>query len=99
MILAKDRPASTSPQIGPSPWRGCGPLSGNRSDTIVPLMPRTVRGIPRSGGTLSGTLTVTVVNGIATFSDLSVDLAGDGYTLHVTSGSLIAADSPTFSVT
>jgi hypothetical protein len=35
-----------------------------------------------SGGTLRGTLTVNVSGGIATFSDLSIDLAGVGYTLH-----------------
>src|SRR5262249_58514377 len=34
-----------------------------------------------SGGTLSGTLTVTVTGGIPTFRDLSIDRAGDGDTL------------------
>jgi hypothetical protein len=34
-----------------------------------------------SGGTLSGTSTVAAVNGIATFNDLSIDRAGNGYTL------------------
>ncbi len=33
------------------------------------------------GGTLAGTTTVTPVNGVATFSDLSIDKAGNGYTL------------------
>lgn len=32
-------------------------------------------------GTLSGTVTQTAVNGVATFSDLSIDKAGTGYTL------------------
>jgi len=32
-------------------------------------------------GTLSGTKTVTVVNGVATFADLSIDQLGNGYTL------------------
>src|SRR4029077_19654807 len=35
-------------------------------------------------GTLSGTKTVTMVNGVATFSDLSIDQPGNGYTLQVT---------------
>jgi hypothetical protein len=53
-----------------------------------------------SGGTLSGTLSVTVVNGVATFSDLSIDLVGDGYTLHATiGGSLSDIDSNAFSIT
>jgi hypothetical protein len=52
-----------------------------------------------SGGTLSGTLTVTVTGGIATFTDLSIDLVGDGYTLHATTTSLTDADSDAFSIT
>jgi hypothetical protein len=52
-----------------------------------------------SGGTLSGTLTLTVSNGIASFGDLSIDLVGDGYTLHVTASGLTAADSNAFSIT
>jgi hypothetical protein len=59
-------------------------------------------GADPSGGaaTLGGTLTVTVSGGIATFSDLSIDLAGDGYTLHATIGaSLPDIDSSAFSIT
>jgi hypothetical protein len=52
-----------------------------------------------SGGTLSGTLTVAVVNGIATFSDLALDLAGDGYTLHALTVGLADADSAAFRIT
>jgi hypothetical protein len=55
---------------------------------------------PMTGATLSGTLTVTVVNGVATFSDLSIDLAGGGYTLHATiGGGLPDIDSDSFNVT
>jgi hypothetical protein len=43
-------------------------------------------GVNPSGGTLSGTLTLTVVNGVATFGDLSIDTSGAGYTLHATIG-------------
>jgi hypothetical protein len=53
-----------------------------------------------SGGTLSGTLTLTVVNGVATFSDLAIDLAGVGYTLHATGGGgLPDSDSNPFNIT
>ena len=34
-----------------------------------------------SSGTLGGTLTVAAVNGVATFSNLSINIAGTGYTL------------------
>jgi hypothetical protein len=53
-----------------------------------------------SNGTLSGTLTITVTNGIATFSDLSIDLAASGYTVHATiGGSLPDIDSNPFNIT
>lgn len=51
------------------------------------------------GGTLSGTTTVTVVNGIATFSGISIDKTGTGYTLTASSGSLSSATSSTFDIT
>jgi hypothetical protein len=52
------------------------------------------------GGTLSGTLTVTVVNGVATFGDLSIDMAGIGYTLHVSIGGAVPdMDSDLFAIT
>src|SRR6185436_4463681 len=38
------------------------------------------------------------VNGIATFSGLSIDKAGIGYTLHAASGSLTPADSSAFDI-
>jgi hypothetical protein len=51
-------------------------------------------------GTLRGTLTLTVVTGVATFSDLSIDLAGSGYTLHATvGGALPDMDSRPFTIT
>lgn len=40
-----------------------------------------------STGSLGGTLTVPAVNGVATFSGLTIDEPGDSYTLTVTSGS------------
>jgi hypothetical protein len=52
-----------------------------------------------NGGTLSGTLTVTVSGGIATFSDLSIDQIGDGYTLLAAADGLGFAESNRFSIT
>src|SRR5207249_2460812 len=40
------------------------------------------------GDTLSGTKTVAAVNGVATFSDLSIDRAAAGYTLRATTSGL-----------
>jgi hypothetical protein len=70
-------------------------VTSDNSDTVTLSI-----GTNPSGGTLSGTLTVTVVNGVATFSDLSIDLAGDGYTLHATvGGALPDIDSDPFTIT
>lgn len=51
-----------------------------------------------SGGALAGTRTVDAVNGVATFSDLSIDKEGAGYTLTASSGSLAGATSAAFNV-
>jgi hypothetical protein len=68
--------------------------TGDNSDMITLSI-----GTNPSGGTLSGTLTVTVVNGVAAFSDLSIDLAGAGYTLHATTTGLTDAESGSFRIT
>ncbi|MFA5508246.1 MAG: carboxypeptidase-like regulatory domain-containing protein, partial [Vulcanimicrobiota bacterium] len=51
-----------------------------------------------NGATLSGTLTRNAVNGVATFDNLSVDLAGN-YTFIATSPGLDSAQSVAFVVT
>ena len=51
------------------------------------------------GGTLSGTSTVAVVNGVATFNDLSINLAGTGYRLTASSAGLTSTVSDAFSIT
>ena len=49
-------------------------------------------------GTLGGTATATPVNGIATFSNLSISAAGNGYTLTASAAGLTGATSPAFNV-
>ncbi|MFL0163204.1 Ig-like domain-containing protein, partial [Aquirufa salirivi] len=49
-------------------------------------------------GVLSGTATVNAVNGIATFSDLSINKAGTGYTLSAASTGLTTKISTAFNV-
>ncbi len=64
-------------------------ISGNTSNVTIALA---------SGpGSLSGTLTVAAVNGVATFSDLSVNATGS-YSLKATDGSLTSATSAGFTV-
>jgi hypothetical protein len=50
------------------------------------------------GGTLSGTNPVSAANGVATFSNLSINKRGTGYTLQATSGALAPATSPPFDI-
>jgi hypothetical protein len=69
-------------------------VTGDNTDTVT-LSLSTNPG----GGTLSGTLTLTVSSGVATFSDLSIDLPGSGYTLHATiGGGLPDIDSNPFNI-
>ncbi|HEU5467474.1 MAG TPA: PKD domain-containing protein, partial [Gemmatimonadales bacterium] len=51
------------------------------------------------GGTLSGTASVALGNGVATFSGLSIDKAGNGYTLTASTSGLKSAASSPFNVT
>jgi hypothetical protein len=52
-----------------------------------------------AGGTLNGTKTVAAVGGIATFSTLSINNAGNGYTLVATASGLTSATSTSFNIT
>src|SRR5205814_2050388 len=52
-----------------------------------------------AAGTLSGTTTVQASGGIATFSTLSINKTGTGYTLAATDASLGAATSAPFNIT
>jgi hypothetical protein len=51
-----------------------------------------------AAGKLEGTVTVTAVDGLATFSNLTIKQAGTGYSLRATSGTLTEAVSATFDV-
>jgi hypothetical protein len=51
------------------------------------------------GATLSGTTTVPAVAGVATFSNLSINNSGTGYTLTAAAPTLTSATSATFNVT
>jgi hypothetical protein len=55
-------------------------------------------GMNPAGGTLSGTTTRSAVNGVATFSDLSIDQVGNGYTLTASATALTSATSGVFDI-
>jgi hypothetical protein len=71
---------------------------GNRVTSFSGSVSLTI-GTNPSGGTLSGTTTVNVVNGLATFSGLSINTAGTGYTLTAASDTLTSATSNSFNIT
>ena len=50
-------------------------------------------------GTLAGTATATVVNGVATFNNLNINRSGSGYTLQATATSLTSVTSTQFNIT
>ena len=56
-------------------------------------------GVNPSGGTLAGTATVAAAAGLATFSNLSINFAGVGYTLAATDGALTGVTSGAFNIT
>ena len=55
-------------------------------------------GTGASGAVLSGTRTVTALGGVATFSDLSIDLAGSGYSFTAMTSGLTTEVSSTFDI-
>ena len=52
-----------------------------------------------ASGSLSGTATVAASSGVATFSNMSINKSGTGYTLTATSAPLAGATSSTFNIT
>src|SRR6266699_2839888 len=70
---------------------------GNAVATATNLVTAALGNNP-SGGTLSGTTTASPINGRATFSDLSVDKAGKGYTLAASATGLTDATSIAFNI-
>jgi len=86
--------------LAPQPVVTVQDAFGNTVDSSASITLAITAGTPTSGGpgTLSGTKTVSAVSGVATFTNLSIDLAGVGYQLTATSDSLTSADSTAFKV-
>ncbi len=72
--------------------------SGNTDMTFSGSVTVTIAANP-GGATLSGPVTVSAVNGVATFSGLSLDKAGSGYTLEVDSSGVSAGTTGAITVT
>jgi alpha-tubulin suppressor-like RCC1 family protein len=71
--------------------------SGRTAESVTMLVTIALGANP-GGGTLSGTRTVNAVNGVATFTDLSIDEPGTGYTLVASAGALPDVTSGTFDI-
>jgi len=70
---------------------------GNRASTFLGSVTVAIADNP-AGGTLSGTKTLAANAGVASFSTLSIDRSGSGYTLAATAGGLTGATSAPFAI-
>ena len=62
-------------------------VTSNNSNVTIGI------GTNAGNGSLTGSTTVTAINGVATFTGLSINKAGNGYTLVATDGGLGSATS------
>ncbi|HXJ43286.1 MAG TPA: Ig-like domain-containing protein [Bryobacteraceae bacterium] len=86
--------ATLTPAITAEILDTTGTLISNSSASVVLAF-----GTNAGSGTLSGTLTKSAVNGVATFNNISIDKSGTGYTLTASSTGLSTATSNTFNIT
>ena len=76
-----------------------GPLSAGTLELSTALNTTTIAiGTNPGGGALAGTTTVNAVSGVGSFSDLSIDKAGVGYTLVASASGLTGATSTAFNI-
>ncbi len=92
------QPSNTSAGIGIAAAVAIQDASGNTMTSATNAVTVALRANP-VGGTLSGTTTVVAVNGVATFSNLSVDKCGASYSVTATASGLAGATSTAFDVT
>ena len=93
------QPSNTTGGVTISPAVTVNILDVNGNPTTSTASVTLAIGTNPGGGTLSGTATVAAVSGVATFSNLSIDRAGTGYTLTAASTGLTGATSNAFNVT
>jgi hypothetical protein len=96
------QPSTTLPlmTIQPAVQVAVVDAGGNRATTFTGQVTIAIghNGGTLAAGTLSGTRTVNVVNGVATFADLSIDQLGNGYTLVVSTAGVVTAESAPFNI-
>lgn len=85
--------ASFSPSIQVTVQDAAGNTVTSANDAVTLAI-----GSNPAGGTLSGTVTVNAVNGVASFGNVSIDQVGSGYTLTASAAGLTGASSPTFDI-
>jgi parallel beta-helix repeat protein len=84
--------------LNPQPVVTVKDADGNTATTYTG--PVTIAlGANPGGGSLSGTLTVNAVNGVATFANLSLGTSGAGYTLVASAAGLSGSTSAAFAIT
>jgi len=84
--------ASITPAVQVSILDGFGNLTASTATVSVAI------GTNPSGGTLAGTTSQAAAAGVATFSTLGIDKAGNGYTLAASSTGLTSATSSAFNI-
>jgi hypothetical protein len=97
-FLVQPSVVRTEASITPAVQVAVQDAGSNLVDTATTPVTIVIGANPPGDGTLGGTLTVSAVAGVATFSDLSIDKAGIGYTLTATAEGLTAAGSNAFTV-
>jgi VCBS repeat-containing protein len=85
--------ASFSPSIQVTVQDAAGNTVTSANDAVTLAI-----GSNPAGGTLSGTVTVNAVNGVASFGNVSIDQVGAGYTLTASAAGLAGATSPAFDI-
>jgi len=89
--------SATGASITPALTVAIQDAGGNTVTTSNASITVAIGNNPQSG-TLSGTNPVSATSGVATFSNLSINKAGTGYTLTATSGTLTSATSSSFNI-
>ncbi len=95
--VAQPTTTTAGAAINPAPQVEIQDANGNRVTGSTAAVTLAILANP-GGSTLGGTATVNAVAGLATFSNLSLNRTGTGYTLAASSGALTGATSAAFNI-
>jgi hypothetical protein len=98
LVVTKQPPATVKVNAGLGFQASVEDAYGNVVTTSSGTVSVTFASNP-TGATLGGTLTVTTSGGVASFTNLTINKVGSGYTLRVSSSGLTAATSNPINVT